>query len=197
MTAEQRRADVMRAAAGAFAQGGYHGTSTEDVARAAGISQPYLFRLFPTKKALFIALIEHGFGRVREAFSAAVGDLTGEDAMHAMGEQYGEMLRDRDSLLLQLHFYAACGDPEIAEATRREFGRLWREVVRLSGASDEDMQAFFAMGMLMNVIAAMDATSYGHDWVEACVPPAWLALDADAGTSAGTGADTATDPSTG
>ena len=179
MTAEQRRADVMRAAAGAFARGGYHGTSTEDVARAAGISQPYLFRLFPTKKVLFIALIEHSFARVREAFTAAVGDLTGEDAMHAMGEQYGEMLRDRDALLLQLHCYAACGDPEIADATRREFGRLWREVVRLSGAGDEDMQAFFAMGMLMNVIAAMDATSSGHDWVEACVPPAWIATDAD------------------
>jgi AcrR family transcriptional regulator len=179
MTAEQRRADVMRTAAGAFAQGGYHGTSTEDVARAAGISQPYLFRLFPTKKALFIALIEHSFARVREAFIAAVGDLTGEDAMHAMGEQYGEMLRDRDALLLQLHCYAACDDPQIAEATRREFGRLWREVVRLSGAGDEEMQAFFAMGMLMNVIAAMDATSYGTDWVEACVPPAWIAQPLD------------------
>jgi AcrR family transcriptional regulator len=179
MPAAERREMVLEAAIAEFAAHGLAGTSTEDVARQAGISQPYLFRLFPTKKALFIALIEHSFARVREAFIAAVGDLTGEDAMHAMGEQYGEMLRDRDALLLQLHCYAACDDPQIAEATRREFGRLWREVVRLSGAGDEEMQAFFAMGMLMNVIAAMDATSYGTDWVEACVPPAWIAQPLD------------------
>lgn len=177
MSAVDRRADVLRAAVTPFAKGGYHGTSTEDVARAAGISQPYLFRLFPTKKALFLALIAHGFARVREAFIAAVGDLTGEDAMHAMGETYGEMLRDRDELLLQMHFYSACDDAEIAEATRAEFGRLWREVARLSGASDEELQQFFAMGMLMNVMATLDATSHGAAWVKACVPPAWLTLD--------------------
>src|SRR5580692_7656453 len=93
MSAVERRADVLRAAVPVFAKGGFHGTSTEDVARAAGISQPYLFRLFPTKKALFLSLVEHGFGRVREAFIEAVGELTGEDAMEAMGQRYGELLR--------------------------------------------------------------------------------------------------------
>jgi AcrR family transcriptional regulator len=176
MTADERRADVLRAAVAQFARGGYYGTSTDDVARAAGISQPYLFRLFPTKKALFISLVEHGFGRVRDAFVAAVGHLTGEDAMNAMRETYGELLRDRDELMLQMHFYAAADDPEIADVVRREFGRLWREVVRLSGADDEEMQHFFAIGMLMNVIASMDATSHRSEWVKACVPPTWLTL---------------------
>jgi AcrR family transcriptional regulator len=175
MSAADRRADVLRAAVGPFARGGYDGTSTEEVARAAGISQPYLFRLFPTKKALFLALIEKGFGRVREAFEAAVGDRTGDDAMAAMGEAYGELLRDRDELMLQMHFYSACNDEEIGDATRREFGRLWREVARLSGADDQKMQEFFATGMLMNVIACMDATSHTSAWIKACVPPAWLA----------------------
>jgi AcrR family transcriptional regulator len=174
MTAAERREDVLRAAVAPFAKGGYRGTSTEDVARAAGISQPYLFRLFPTKKALFIALISHGFARVREAFVDAVGELTGEDAMHAMGETYGELLRDRDELMLQMHFYGACDDEDIAAITRAEFGRLWREVARLSGASEEELQQFFALGMLMNVIASMDATSHGLEWVKACLPPAWL-----------------------
>jgi len=179
MTAAERRADVLRAAVGPFAKGGYHGTSTEDVARAAGISQPYLFRLFPTKKELFLALIAQGFGRVREAFIEAVGDLTGEDAMDAMGEAYGELLRDRDELMLQMHAYGACDDEEIAEATRYEFGRLWREVARLSGANDEEMQQFFAMGMLMNVIASMDAITHSSAWIKACLPPAWLAPEWD------------------
>jgi AcrR family transcriptional regulator len=175
MSAVERRADVLRAAVAPFAKGGYYGTSTEEVARVAGISQPYLFRLFPTKKALFLALVEHGFGRVREAFVTAVGDRTGEDAMEAMAEAYSELLRDRDELMLQMHFYSAGDDDEIAAATRREFGRLWREVVRLSGAGDEEMQKFFATGMLMNVIASMDATAHTSDWIKACLPPAWLA----------------------
>lgn len=174
MTAEQRRADVLRVAVAAFARGGYHGTSTEDVAAAAGISQPYLFRLFPTKKALFLALVEHGFGRVREAFATAAGELAGEDALAAMGEVYGDLLRDRDELLLQLHAYSACDDPDIATVTRREFGRLWREIATRSGASDAELQQFFATGMLMNVLAAMDATGRDAAWVKACLPPDWL-----------------------
>jgi AcrR family transcriptional regulator len=175
MTAEQRRADVLRVAVGQFAKRGYQGTSTEDVARAAGISQPYLFKMFPTKKALFIALVKHGFERVREEFVDAVGDEVGERALERMGERYGELVRDRDELLLQMQAYAACDDPEIGEVTRAEFGRLWREVARLSGQDDERLQQFFAMGMLMNVLAAMDATSHPSQWVKACIAPAWLA----------------------
>jgi AcrR family transcriptional regulator len=175
MSADERRADVLRVAVAEFAKHGFEGTSTEDVARAAGISQPYLFRLFPTKKTLFLALVEHGFTRVREAFAAAVGDLTGDAALDAMGATYGELLRDRDQLLLQLQAYAACDDAEIGALTRREFGRLWREVQRLSGLGDDRLQPFFAMGMLMNVMAAMDATSHAAEWVKACTAPTWLA----------------------
>ena len=112
MTAQERRADVLRVAVHEFARTGFQGTSTEDVARAAGISQPYLFKMFPTKKALFIALIEQGFGRVRQAFVEATADTTGDDALGRMGERYGELLPDRDELLLQMQAYAACDDPE-------------------------------------------------------------------------------------
>jgi AcrR family transcriptional regulator len=175
MTAEERRADVLRVAVAQFAKRGYHGTSTEDVARAAGISQPYLFKMFPTKKVLFLALVQHGFERVRQAFVDATGDAVGDEALARMGLAYGELLRDRDELLLQMQAYAACDDPEIGEVTRREFGRLWREVARLSGQDDECLQQFFARGMLMNVLAAMDAPSHPSQWVQACLPPAWLA----------------------
>jgi len=174
MTAEDRRADVLRVAVHEFAKRGYQGTSTEDVARAAGISQPYLFKMFPTKKALFLALIEHGFGRVREAFVEAVGNATGDEALERMSACYSELMRDRDELLLQMQAYAAANDPEIGEITRREFGYTWREVARLSGADEEVLQTFFAMGMLMNVIAAMDATNHASQWVKECVKPAWL-----------------------
>src|ERR1700744_3599683 len=88
-TADERRADLLRAALPLFARHGFEGASTEAGARDAGISHPYLFRLFPTKKALFIALLQHGFGRVRDAFEEAAGHLTGEAALEAMGEGYG------------------------------------------------------------------------------------------------------------
>jgi AcrR family transcriptional regulator len=177
MTGEERRADVLRVAVAQFAKTGFQGTSTEDVARAAGISQPYLFKMFPTKKALFISLVEHGFERVRQAFVDATGDATGDEALDRMGERYGELLRDRDELLLQMQAYAACDDAQIGAVTRREFGKLWREVAELSGLDDSRLQAFFAMGMLMNVVASMDATNHQSQWVKACLPPAWLTPD--------------------
>jgi AcrR family transcriptional regulator len=174
MSAEERRADVLRVAIPEFARWGYQGASTEDVARAAGISQAYLFKMFPTKKSLFLALVEEGFACVRQSFVDAVGDAYGDEALERMGACYGEMLRNRDQLMLQMQAYAASNDPEIGEVTRREFGRLWREVARLSGRDDACLHEFFAKGMLMNVLASMDATSHPSQWVKACIPPAWL-----------------------
>src|SRR5580693_6075808 len=83
MPAAERRELVLEAAMADFAVGGLAGTSTEDVARRAGISQPYLFRLFPTKKALFVALVERCFQRVRDTFTDAAAGLTGDEALGA------------------------------------------------------------------------------------------------------------------
>jgi AcrR family transcriptional regulator len=168
MSAAERRELVLDAAVAEFAVGGMAGTSTEDVARAAGISQPYLFRLFPTKKALFLALVQRCFQRVAEAFTAAAGDRVGEDALDAMGEAYHQLLNDRTLLLLQLHAYAACEDPGIRTATRTGFKELWLLVERLSGLPYERIVSFFAMGMLMNVAAAMDLPAVDERWASWC-----------------------------
>src|SRR5277367_4373990 len=92
MPAAHRRELVLDVAVAAFARHGLAGTSTEDVARQAGISQPYLFRLFPTKKALFLALVERCFRRVRDTFTLAAGDRTGEEALMAMADAYEQLL---------------------------------------------------------------------------------------------------------
>src|SRR5256885_12640060 len=107
MKAGERREAVLAAAVTEFAARGLAGTSTEDVARRAGISQPYLFRLFPTKKALFLALIERCFHRVQGTFTAAAGDLTGDEALSAMADSYTRLLDDRTLLLLQMPISAA------------------------------------------------------------------------------------------
>ena len=112
MPAEERRELVLEAAVPEFALHGMAGTSTENVARRAGISQPYLFRLFPTKKALFVALVERCYLRIEQTFIAAAGDKTGEAALEAMGDEYERLLDDRTLLLLQMQAYAACEDPD-------------------------------------------------------------------------------------
>ena len=168
MTASERREEVLAAAVTEFAARGMAGTSTEDVARAAEISQPYLFRLFPTKKALFLALVDRCFRQIAEAFEAAAGGRVGEDALDAMAGAYHQLLKDRTLLLLQMQAYAACDDPEIRDATRTGFKKLWALVERLSGLPYERVVTFLAMGMLMNVAAAMDLPAVDERWTRWC-----------------------------
>ena len=173
MPAAERREMVLEAAVAEFAVRGLAGTSTEDVARRAGISQPYLFRLFPTKKALFLALVERCFLRIEGAFTAAAGDLTGDEAMTAMADEYTRLLDDRTLLRLQMQIYAACGDSEIREAARTGYKHLWEMVERVTGLPFQTVVDFFAVGMLMNVAAAMDLPSVDERWTS------WCPKDAD------------------
>ena len=168
MPAADRRELVLEAAMAEFAVDGLAGTSTEDVARQAGISQPYLFRLFPTKKALFIALVERCFQRVKDTFTAAADGLTGEEALQAMGDAYEQLLEDRTLLLLQMQFYAACHDPEVRAATRAGYKGLWELTERLTGLPFQRVVDFFAVGMLMNVAAAMDLPAVDERWTSWC-----------------------------
>src|SRR5271165_735553 len=129
MTASERRTAVLAAAITEFARSGYAGTSTDAIASRAGISQPYLFRLFGTKKELFIATYDLVSDRIIAAMTRAGTGLDGEEAMAAMGDAYGELMADPEMLQVELHgFAAAPGDPEIAAACRATFEVLWHLV---------------------------------------------------------------------
>jgi AcrR family transcriptional regulator len=155
-SAEERREDVLQAALMEFAIGGPERTSTSDIAERAGISQPYLYRLYPTKQALFLAAIERTFEKVNALFAQCVGDKTGQEAREAMALAYSELLTsDRTFLKLQMQAYAASTDDEdVRKVTMKCFARLWDEVVTLSGMTTEETREFFAFGMLCNVAAA-------------------------------------------
>jgi AcrR family transcriptional regulator len=168
MPAEQRRELVLDVALREFAVKGMYGTSTEDVARQAGISQPYLFRLFPTKKTLFLALVERCFARMREAFTVAADGLTGEEAMVAMADAYTALLDDRTLLLMQMQVYAASADEEVQISSRAEFKRLWELVERLTGLEFQQVVDFFAVGMLMNVGATLNLPAVDERWTSWC-----------------------------
>ena len=168
MPAAERREMVLDSAVAEFAVHGMAGTSTENVARQAGISQPYLFRLFPTKKALFLALVDRCYGRVEDTFITAAADRTGEEALEAMGDAYDRLLNDRTMLLMQMQAYAACDDPEIREVTRAGYKKLWELTERLTGLPFQRVVEFFAMGMLMNVAAALDLPAVDERWTSWC-----------------------------
>jgi AcrR family transcriptional regulator len=155
MSADERREEILNAAVSEFALKGLHGTSTETIAQRVGISQPYLFRLYRTKKELFLAAVERGFDRVGELFQLAAESNPAEP-LPAMALAYKELLSHREELLLQMQSYVACVDPEIQAVVRRRFADLYRFVEDVSGADDELVRQFFAQGMLLNVAAAID-----------------------------------------
>jgi AcrR family transcriptional regulator len=156
-SAEERREEILAVALRHFAIGGYHGTSTEGIAREAGISQPYLFRLFRTKKELFLACTDRADDKVREVFLRAAKSAPEGEVLKTIGRAYiEELLPDRHAVLMQMQGYAATSDPEIQAHVRACYGRLVADVARLSGATPEDVWTFFAHGMLLNVTAALD-----------------------------------------
>ena len=167
LSAEERRTEVLKAAMTAFARGGYAGTSTEDIAALAGISQPYLFRLFGTKRDLFVATVGVVHDRIEQAFRAAAEGRGGIDALEAMGHAYKVLLGERDLLLVQLHAHAASEDEEIRRFARAGFRRLWQVVTELTGLPQPAVRAFFAQGMLLNVMAAIDASALDEGWAQA------------------------------
>jgi AcrR family transcriptional regulator len=165
-TAAARRDEVLDAAMIEFAERGFEGASTEDIARRAGISQPYLFRLFGTKKELFKASVARCLREALEMFQRAAEGKRGEDALKAIGQAYQTMLEeDRMRLRAQMQAYAACDDPEIRAVVRAGFGDLVAYVRRVSGADWPTVWGFFSTGMLLNVLASMHVDDEPDQWM--------------------------------
>ncbi|BFV58338.1 hypothetical protein KCMC57_up34420 [Kitasatospora sp. CMC57] len=167
-TAEERRETVLRTAIGAFAVRGYFGTTTMEVAKAAGISQAYVYRLFPNKEDLFVAVVEHCFVRVRgslEVGAANAESASPEVVLSAMGEAYARLISDNDLMLVQMHAQAAAlSEPAIREAVRAGYARLVEYVRGASGGDDRQVQEFFAVGMLCHLLVSMDADALDAPW---------------------------------
>jgi AcrR family transcriptional regulator len=162
LRSDERREAVIAAAIGEFAANGFAGTSTMSIAKRVGVSQPYLFQLYPTKKDLFIAAVRACFDDIRAIFEEAAREARkrSDDPMTllmAMGQRYIDLLRDRDraKLRLQLQAYSASADPEIGDVVRGEWTSLHDTVALVSGATEAQIHGWFAEGMLLTVAAAM------------------------------------------
>ncbi|MQY06159.1 TetR/AcrR family transcriptional regulator [Actinomadura macrotermitis] len=158
MSAAARREQTIKAALAEFGRRGYEGTSTAAIAERVGVSQPYLFRLFPSKHALFLAAAEHCFDVLAEEMRDAAGGLHGKDATRAMGRRYLELLRSDHALLqFQLQLYASALDDEaVRELSRAKWAGLWRLITSLAGGDAEEAVRFVSVGMLLNVLTTFD-----------------------------------------
>ena len=164
MSGPERRAQVLRIAAGEFADHGLHGASVETIAHEAGITQAYVFRLFGTKKALFLELVGAAFDRFTDGMADAATGARGLDALARMGARYYESLADRTTLLLQLQGFAACGDREVRHLVRTRVARMWDTVSGTSGVDPVTVKSFLAFGMLLNSAAALDVAELDEPW---------------------------------
>jgi AcrR family transcriptional regulator len=159
-----RRGQILAIAEEEFAKHGLHGVSAETIARRAGITHAYVFRLFGTKKKLFLEVAARAFDRMTDSLLEAAGPATGLEALARMGRRYYERLADETMLLLQLQAFAACGDAEVRDAVRESFGRMWQTVATTTGLDPVQVKTFMAYGMLLNTGAALDLAHLDTDW---------------------------------
>jgi AcrR family transcriptional regulator len=171
MSAEERRESVIRAAMSEFAHGGYNGTSTQAIARRVGVSQPYLFRLFPNKQAIFLAASQYCIEGTRELFADAASDLPPDEKLKAMAAAYQQMIHDDpERLLMQMQTYVAVaaaeavGDHVFGEAVRKAWQSLWDTVHVELGADVDETTTFLAYGMLANTLVSLGFPAGHRIW---------------------------------
>lgn len=162
-TAADRREALIEAAIPAFGRGGLHGTPVSAITKAVGVTQPYAFSLFGTKRDLFLAAAERCFDDVEALFRRAAATLPAdedhppEDRVHVLGEAYNELLLDGDALRFQLQVYAAAGaDEEVAACGARRYRAIGELVAELTGADEDTIRVFLGQGMLCNLSRVLD-----------------------------------------
>ena len=165
MRAEDRREHILDAATRCFARTGFVGTSTDAIAKEAGVSQPYVVRMFGTKQQLFLEVFERSARRVFDAFSGVLAedfDPASEEDRDRLGAAYTDLLADRDMMLVMLHGFAAGDSPEIGERARTSMAEIY-DLLQGAGIAPEAVRDFIAHGMLLNVLMAMRAPEHAGE----------------------------------
>jgi len=167
--ADTRRASIIEAALSVFAQSGYGSTPVAAVATKAGISQAYVFKLYPTKEVLFVAALERCFEIILETLNAGADmatDRSPDGLLEAMGEAYARLIVDKDILMLQVHAQSASDIPAVKAVLRRALRDLVNLAKSRTGADDATVQRFVAFGQLCHLIVTTDLTELTDDWAQ-------------------------------
>ncbi|MEP6480954.1 MAG: TetR/AcrR family transcriptional regulator [Rhodoglobus sp.] len=155
MKSEDRRELIIAAAAGVFGDYGYFGATTDQIAKAAGVSQPYVSRMFGTKEQLFLEVLERSLGALVAAFTAEIARGTGPDLMQRIGRAYADLLNDRGLLLSLMQAFIMGSDPVIGKAGRAGFLRVYELLRNDAGFDPDETRAFLANGMLINTLVGL------------------------------------------
>ena len=167
--AATRRDSVIDAAIAVFATSGYAATPVAAVAAKAGISQAYVFKLYPTKEGLFVAALEQCHERILarlEASADAAKDRSPAGILDAMGEGYARLIADKNLLMLQVQAQAACDVASIGATVRRGLAKAVLCAKTKSGADDKQVQQFMAFGQLCHLIVTTGLTELDDDWAK-------------------------------
>ncbi|MEN2740477.1 TetR/AcrR family transcriptional regulator [Microbacterium sp. X-17] len=160
MSSDERRDQILLAAIAVFGARGYEGTTTDEVARAAGVSQPYVVRLFGTKESLFLAALAEALRRLLADFRAELARTdTDVPLLERVGKAYVGLLSVRGLHQTLSHAFLLGGHPVIGPAARTGFAQVWafcREEVGLDGP---EAHIFLAKGMLINTMIGLRLVS--------------------------------------
>jgi AcrR family transcriptional regulator len=121
LASDDRRTQILAAALDVFAERGFHGTRTRELARRAGVSEALVFSHFPTKEALIRAIIDQvGFPRRIRELEADLGRMPPRDALLALAENVLTNLRDEPGIF-RVVFFGILETPELAGSFYRDF----------------------------------------------------------------------------
>lgn len=165
MSADERRRMVLDAAVIEFSSYGLHGVSTDTIADRVGVSQPYVIRLFGSKKELFLEAGHTVFDRLMASFQESVAE-TPEEPMLAIKRAYVKLSAVPEELLMLLQALAASRDPDVREAVYQRMEQVYSYVEETTGASEESIRLLFAQAMLLTISSSIDLYSVAgeKDW---------------------------------
>ncbi|ROQ39509.1 TetR family transcriptional regulator [Frondihabitans sp. PhB188] len=169
MTSAERREQIIQAATSVFGDRGYHGTTTDQVAKAAGISQPYVVRMFGTKEALFLEVINAALAMLLVSFREQLAEhrSSGEPAealVPKLGNAFIDLVKTRGLHRSLMQGFVSGGDPVIGVAARRGFLEVYAFLRDEAGFAPEEVQTFLSYGMLTSVLLCIEMPSlFGRD----------------------------------
>ncbi len=164
MRAEDRRELLLAAATGVFGDYGYYGATTELVARAAGVSQPYVVRVFGTKETMFLEVLGRALERLLDTFRAALARDDGTTVTARLGASYAQLITDRGLLLSLMHGFVLGREERIGRAAREGFKEVYRFLRHEAGLTTDEADRFLGGGMLLNtLIGVRMADDYDGD----------------------------------
>jgi len=132
LPAEQRRRQLLDVACGVFAERGFHATSMDDVAAAAGVTKPVLYQHFPSKRALFVELLDDvGHQLLGELAVATSAVTSGRERVEAGFTAYFRFVTGNEAAFRLLFGAAARNDAEFEEIVERVLDETAEAIIQL------------------------------------------------------------------